>query len=118
MPTPLPSNATLNDLRSSPLEKVSFARKALGVMSKARSSHGVVVLRMGVTGTGQQPNYRLEDASGNPLLAIDGGNHKPWPEGANFGEPGNWSSVTMTYEDVAGVIASITGYKSGAPSKT
>lgn len=112
MPGALPTDATLQDLRSTPAETVAFARKVLGVMHTARRDHGTVVMRMGVTGTGQQPNYRLEDASGSPLLAIDGANHQPWPEGARFEGPENWSKATMSYEAVENVIASITGYKS------
>ncbi len=110
MTTALPADATLHDLRSSPAERVAFARKVLGVMHKAKA-HGTVVMRMGITGTGQEPNYRLEDASGTPFLALDGANHHPWPEGSNFGDPRNWSTVTMSYEDVGNVIRSITGYK-------
>ncbi len=110
MLSPLPKNATLNDLRSSPKQIVSFARSALGVFKKVQKEHGVIVARIGVTGTGKLPNYRFETAAGQPLVAIDGANHRPWAEDANFAGSENWSTATMTYEDIESVISTHTGY--------
>lgn len=107
----LPNDATFEDLRTSPNQAERFLRKVLGVMGNARKAHREVRARMGTTGTGQAPNYRLEDPNGRPLLAIDGANHQPWPEGESFEGAENWSSVTASYEDVEQLLRSMTGYK-------
>ena len=107
----LSEDATFDDLRVSPNQAERFLRNVLEVMRTAQKTQSEVRARMGTTGTGQAPNYRLEDTSGWPFLAIDGANHQPWPEGESFEGAENWSSVTASYEDVEKMLRSMTGYK-------
>lgn len=101
MPTTLTKDVTLADLKLPRVEAERFLRRALGVMSKLRE-HGDLVLRAGTTGTGVAPNYRIETEGENPIVAIDGANHQPWPEGSTFDGAENWSTATMTFAGLQG----------------
>ncbi len=85
----------------------SFVRKVLGVMLQHKRAHGSVMMRLGITGTGQAPNYRIETEAGEPIVAIDGANHEPWPEGASFEGSENWSTATMSEQDIKELIGEI-----------
>ena len=111
MSSPLPIDATFENLRVSRQHIERFVRSALDVMRKAKKEHGEVFARMGITGTGQAPNYRIEDASGRPLFAIDGANHQVWPEDGRFEGAGNWSTASMSFHDVEVILRSLTGYR-------
>ncbi len=110
MPSALPKDATFKDLRTTRGNAERFLRNVLGLMGKVQKDHGEIVVRMGTTGTGQAPNYRIEDPTGVPIFAVDGANHQQWPEGERFEGSENWSSATMTYKDVQEILRSITGY--------
>ena len=118
MSNPLPKDATFKDLKTPRDSTERFVRNVLGVMGKAQKEHGPILVRMGVTGTGQAPNYRVEDPTGRPIFAIDGANHQPWPEGESFEGSENWSSASMLYEDVEEILRSITGYKGTGRTKS
>lgn len=112
MPTPLPKNATLSDLRLPRAEAERFLRRVLGAMTIQKGG-GEVVIRMGTTGTGVAPNYRIETADGQPLVPIDGANHQPWPAGSPFEGSENWSTVSMTYADVQEALSAVLPAKKG-----
>ena len=108
----LPADTTLADLRHVLADSGEFVRQVSGVMHSATKEHGPVVMRLGITGTGRLPNYRLESlASGAPLLALDGNSHKPWPEGADFTGAANWSRRTRSLEDVRALLGEVRGLK-------
>ena len=88
-------DATLRDLTDGAEE---FVRRALEVMWAQKPNTGVT-LRLGITGLGKRPNYRLE-REGITYMALDGNNHKPWPTGENFGGPVNWSVAVMSLREV------------------
>ena len=85
----------------------SFIRKVLGVMLQHKRSQGPVVVRLGITGTGQAPNYLIESETGKSIAAIDGANHEPWPEEARFEGFENWSTATMSEQDLMELIGEI-----------
>lgn len=114
MPKFLRPNATLQDLQSAPKEREAFIRRALRVMHSESKGHGAVTLRLGTTGTGQLPNYRIEDAAGAVIVAIDGNNHQPWTDNVSITSPVNWSTVTMSHTDVENALADLTGYTKSA----
>ena len=118
MANTLSADATFNDLRLPPRLAERFVRKVLGVMRAAQKSHGQIKVRMGTTGTGVAPNYRFEETDGRPLVAIDGANHQPWPDGASFGGSENWSKLTMSYGEVEEVLRALTGYKAAGAKQS
>ena len=112
MPNSLPKNATLRDLLPTLEKPESFVRQVVGVMHEATKEHGAIVMRLGITGTGRAPNYRIERSEGGaPIMALDGANHKQWPEGENFAAAPNWSSAIMTKDEVANLLGEIRGYR-------
>ena len=117
MPADLPRNSTLRELKPTLLNAESFVRRVLGVMLREKRTHGPVVIRLGITGTGKAPNYRIEDAGGTAVLAIDGANHEAWSEGAKFEEPENWSSATMSEQDIKDLIGEIRPYSPREPNR-
>lgn len=112
MPESLPKNATLRDLLSSLDKPESFVRQVVGVMHEAAKEYGEIIMRLGITGTGRAPNYRIERAEGGaPVMALDGANHKRWADGENFAAAANWSSDIMTKDEVANLLGEIRGYR-------
>jgi hypothetical protein len=106
----LPPDVTLRDLGSTLADPRQFVASVRAVMRRYAKTHGTVVVRLGITGKGQLPNYRIEHAgSGTPICAIDGNSHREWPEGADFRAPGNWSTATMTYDEVEELLRAIIG---------
>lgn len=107
----LPENATLRDVVASLDKPESFVRQVLGTIHEGTKAHGPIVIRLGVTGKGRTPNYRLESAgNGEPIMAIDGANHKPWRDGDNFSGATTWSTEVMTKDEVASLLGEIRGY--------
>ena len=100
-------DATLRDVRSMLPKAESFVRRVLGVMLQHKRAHGSAMMRLGITGTGQAPNYRIETQAGEPIVAIDGANHGPWPEEARFEGSENWSTATMSEQDIKELIGEI-----------
>ena len=104
----LEKNATLRDVSRTLDDAEEFVRRVSGVMWEAHKAHGDIVMRLGITGAGRRPNYRLETASnGQPFEAIDGNNHEPWPPGFDYGAPANWSTATMTLDDVRSLLGEL-----------
>ena len=111
MDTPRPPDATLRDVLASLDRPESFVRQALGVMLEVAKEHGPVVMRLGITGRGRAPNYRLENAeTRDPIIALDGANHRPWPDGASFSAAPNWSTEVMSKDEVANLLGEVRGY--------
>jgi hypothetical protein len=100
MPANLPDDATLKNLALDDAAALRFLRKALNNLVSSDWPSEDVLLRIGVTGGGQAPNYRIETATGDLLKAFDGANHKAWPTDSNFSGSTTWSSATMTRKDI------------------
>jgi len=112
MPVSLPKNATLRDVVPSLDKPESFVRQVVGVMHEVAKEHGDIVMRLGVTGTGRSPNYRVESAlSGEQIMALDGANHKRWPDGENFSGVGTWSTAVMTKDEVSKLLGEIREFR-------
>lgn len=111
MSVSLPKDATLRDVVTLLDKPENFVRQVVGVMHKAAKECGEVVMRLGITGTGHAPNYRIEHGEdGTPIMAIDGANHKAWADGESFSAAPNWSTAVMTKEEVANLLGEIRGY--------
>lgn len=108
----IPMDATLRDVLPSLEKPEAFVRQVVGVMHHAAKEHGPIVMRLGITGKGSAPNYRIEGAEGgSPFMALDGANHRPWADGESFSSQTNWSTVTMTKDEVTNLLGDIRGYK-------
>ena len=102
----LSADVTLWDVRASLKDEDKYVREALQTLRKERAAHPDVALRLGITGTGAVPNYRVE-ADGVALYAMDGATNSRWPAGFDFSNPENWSEKTMTFSEVEDVLKAI-----------
>lgn len=87
------------------MRPADFIPAVYGRVHAAGREHGDVLLRLGVTGTGKLPNYRLESPDGSVIEAFDGNNHQPWPTGSSVLDGANWSSATMTLAEVEALLS-------------
>lgn len=84
----LPQGSTISDVRHTLAQPERYVRVVLSNIVGAEREHGPVVVRIGVTGTGQFPHYRLDKRERRellgseltaylPLQAFNGRNHQP-----------------------------------------
>jgi hypothetical protein len=113
MPTETIANdATIGDVLATLDNAEEYVRRLLSTMGAMRPQHGAVVVRIGITGKGVMPNYRIDHA-GEPsrsISAFDGQTHKPFTDVRNI-DTENWSTRSLTYDEVRGVLGQIRGYK-------
>ncbi len=98
----LAADATLETVWGSLREPDNFIAGVMMSMSRLRSRGEDVVVRIGITGTGYQPNYRVEDdRREEPNVAYNGANHQPFPDDEQLPTHQTWSSRTMGYGQLA-----------------
>jgi hypothetical protein len=102
----IPSNATISNILSTLSNPDRFVAHALDVMrqtEKQRSS--ACVMRLGVTGGGVLPNFRVDAADGTWTAgAFDGVSFKSFPLGS---DDGNWSTRSLATNEVEAILASL-----------
>lgn len=117
----LAREATLGDVAYTLTKPERYVRRALANMHIAERDHGDLVLRIGVTGSGQIPHYRLDtrevrrifDTESIAYLAVqafNGRNHEPLVtegEEADILREEHWSTASMTREEVANLLGAI-----------
>ena len=119
----LARNATIADVRDDLVKPERYVRLVLSNIVAAEREHGPVVVRIGVTGTGQFPHYRIDRRDRHeifdseltvdiPFQTINGRNHQPLaivPEGeeADILRDEHWSNGDMTREEVMTLLGEI-----------
>ena len=107
----LPADITLRDIRTRLADDDAYVRRVFGVMHRATRDHGDIAVRLGITGTGKIPNYRIETiGNGKPLFAVDGATHERWPDDYGFAQPGNWSAIATSYAEVRALLGEMRGF--------
>lgn len=102
------SDSTLADVTPTLTSPEEFVRRVLGNMHAFRSRGENVVVRLGITGTGRQPNYRLEDElNERGSIAYNGANHLPFPDDEQISSIKTWSTEVMKGQDVARLRAEL-----------
>lgn len=107
----LPRTSTLRSIRPLLADDSSFIGRAFDVLRRVERDHGggSLLLRVGITGTGQYPNYRIDDLDGLAIAAIDGGSHQRWPGQDASDAATNWSDAAMTLTEVRVLLAEVRG---------
>jgi hypothetical protein len=80
-------------------------------MRQCNAVHGNAAIRIGITGSGQKPYYRVNyvSAAGNEhIFGSFHDNHDPLENG--FVETSNWSSRSMTFDEVLDFYACAIGH--------
>lgn len=107
---PLSHDAIIADVVSSLENAEEYVRRVLTTLVTVRREQGEVVVRIGIRGKGVLPNYRIDRAgeSGQSINAFDGTTHKPFTDVRSI-DTSNWSTRSMTYDEVRGLLGSIRG---------
>jgi hypothetical protein len=119
MPKSLPSDVVLTDDAIRLKHPVRYVRQVLGNMFDFKKEHGEVHLRLGTTGTGSAPHYRLQKDPTNAgasvgeivahlhdgsdaeyFSAFSGLNHKLIEWGKDELIISNWSKRSMSLDEV------------------
>jgi hypothetical protein len=126
----LASNSTIRDVRTDLAQPERYVRLVLANIMASEREHGPVVVRIGITGTGQFPHYRIdrremreaidlsiessrrEEVHYEPIQAFNGRNHKPLanvPDGEEVDvlREEHWSEAAMSREDVMNLLGAI-----------
>lgn len=130
----VPKDATIADVLSELDQPEDYVRQVFGNMTPIFRQHGAAVVRIGTTGTGFSPHYRIDpgdgfnaatakfgldgsepDADANDyfeahFVAFDGRNHQQrgeWGSGTLMEQ--NWSEGRMTYDEVKALLGKIRG---------
>lgn len=105
----LARDATLRGVVPTLDDPVNFVARAYAVINRHERLHGPVILRLGVSriSKGRRPNYRIDAAQTHePIEAIDGNNHKPWPDGT-CNLTNDWSTASMTHVEVQALLGEL-----------
>lgn len=114
MPKTLPPDATIATVWPHLTHQRDYVRGVLQAMRRCNAKHLNSSVRIGVTGTGQKPYYRISYApqdGGGELEIFDSfyDNHDPFESG--FAATNNWSSRSMTFTEVQDFFADAIGWK-------
>lgn len=118
----LPGDATIIEVLSTLSKPTEYVRGIVGSMASYQREHGPCVVRIGTTGHGIQPNYRLEPEHSESddwdvsfgkvmkLAAFNGSSHKPvWDAMDIRGD--HWSSGFLNFKEVQSILGSLRGFK-------
>jgi hypothetical protein len=123
----LPENATISDILPTLDNAESYVRQVLGNMADYRKTHGAAVVRLGTTGRGIAPHYRvqkehdeagfgellgrvIDDESGY-FTAFHGRSHKQLAWGSRELRGQHWSTRAMSFDEVQSVLGQLRGYQ-------
>lgn len=113
MPKTLPPDATIATVYAHLTHQQEYVRGVLQAMRQCNAKHLNSSVRIGVTGTGQKPYYRvsyLPHAGGDDeIFGSFYDNHEPFEIG--FAATPNWSSRSMSFVEVQDFFADAIGFK-------
>jgi hypothetical protein len=123
----LPEDAMIADITASLDNPADYVRGVLGNMVEYRKEHGSAVARIGITGRGIAPHYRIEPISesnqfiddiltgGDDLekhfVAFHGRNHKRLDWSSQELRGSHWSRGRMDFEGVQRLLGELRNYK-------
>lgn len=103
----LATDATIHSVRNMLDSEITYVSQVHQAMFERQKEHGPVVVRIGITGTGRRPSYRIEtaDGTGSPI-AFDAQTQRPFTD-VNVNSPWNWSTNAMTFDEVDALLIGI-----------
>lgn len=112
MPKKLPPDSTIATVFPHLVHQLNYVRGVHEAMRQALKVHPNAFVRIGVTGTGQKPYYRVfsRDPSTNheTIYGSFYDNHDPLEEG--FAITNNWSTADMSFEEVTAFLKQQTAH--------
>jgi hypothetical protein len=109
-PNVLPKDATIADVLETLSNPEEYVRVVLGHLSACRREHSNASVRIGITGTGQEPSHMVvyHDANGDEVTLCAFGGRLPFTEVSLHVD--TWSTVAMTFEHVQKLLGEIRGF--------
>ena len=111
MPKTIPPDSTIRTVWPGLTHQRPYASGVLHKMRQCNAKQGPSSVRIGVTGSGQKPYYRifyLEE--GRPVVfGSFQDNHNPLE--ADFADTTPWSSQAMTFDELLNFYADTIGYQ-------
>jgi hypothetical protein len=107
----IPPDATVMTVWLHLTHQKPYVSGALQKMRQCIAVHGNASIRIGITGTGQKPYYRVNYLSPGGEEQIFGSfydNHDPLENG--FVETDNWSTRSMMFDEVLNFYADAIGH--------
>ncbi|WP_262272221.1 hypothetical protein [Microvirga yunnanensis] len=102
----IPQDATIADVLRLLGDPEEYVRQVLSTFYTMKKQ-GEVVVRIGTTGTGLRPSYRIDMAStGEPISAFDGQTHRAFTDVKSI-DTENWSSCSMNFVEVRDLLGQI-----------
>jgi hypothetical protein len=122
----LADNATIEEIIDYLDNPVEYVRGVFGNMHKCKKDHGTAFVKIGTTGSGIAPHYRVEpewqldDFSRDELfdahfVAYNDRNHKALDWGFRELRSEHWSENKMSYDDVRNILALLRNFKQKNP---
>jgi hypothetical protein len=107
----IPADSTIETVWPHLTNQKPYVSGALHKLRQCNGMHGNASVRIGVTGTGQRPYYRITYTLSDGDEQIFGSfydNHDPLGNG--FVETSNWSSRSMLFDEVLHFYADAIGH--------
>ena len=112
----IPFNSTIKTVWDLLVHPREYTSGVLGYMRECRREHGNAHVRIGITGSGQKPYYRIFSTADDGQERIFGSfydNRDPLEN--EFAETKNWSIQSMDFQQVEDFLAEKTGYTGKRP---
>ena len=117
------SNCRISDLVHSLSDPITYPREVLGNFASYRYDPETSKVRIGITGTGKAPNYKIEEPNVavtlivrshpiemtmTPARTFDGRNHREMTEHDDHERHGeNWSTDAMSFAELKALLSSL-----------
>ncbi|MGE3477028.1 MAG: hypothetical protein AB7H70_14600 [Rhodospirillaceae bacterium] len=115
-PNNIPTEATIADITATLDNATEYVRRVLANMAVCKRKYGKAFVRIGTTGRGIAPHYRVDPGANfmeqmeddavwqAHFMAFHGRSHKqlPWGFGELKGE--HWSSGKMSFEEIQSLL--------------
>ncbi len=112
----IPSDSTIESVWTRLTHPRKYVSGVLAAMRKYRDEGGNISVRIGITGSGQKPYYRVfrqVDDGDDVIFGSYYDNHEPLENG--FAQTFNWSVNATSFEDLENFYANQIGYTGKRP---
>ncbi len=110
MPKVMEKDATVATVAPIMKNSDSYVANIRHLMVQAEKSRGPVAVRVGVTGQGLHPSFRLETLDGVFIESYDGVTFRPFGDLKTHGE--SWSINRSNLQEITELLTKMRNYKS------
>ncbi len=112
----IPVDSTIESVWTRLTHQRKYVSGVLSAMRRCRAEHGEASVRIGITGSGQKPYYRVfcpKVDCGETIFGSFYDNHDPLENA--FAQTYNWSVCSMTFAELEDFYAAQIGYSGKRP---